>query len=93
MLVNCIAFFPRPVRQLSPAQVASANAFGGDRLANLTYLDQTQVVSFMIAIVVVCLAGAWKWLQGWQQHELLVAQRLAAPIKAVISTVQTGPPA
>ncbi|TML91514.1 MAG: hypothetical protein E6G08_00435 [Actinobacteria bacterium] len=56
-------------------------------------LDQTQVVSFMIAIVVVCLAGAWKWLQGWQQHELLVAQRLAAPIKAVISTVQTGPPA
>ena len=47
-------------------------------------LDQTQIVSFMIAIVAVCLAGAWKWLQGWQQHELLVAQKLAAPIKAVI---------
>jgi len=47
-------------------------------------LDQTQVVSFMIAIVAVCLASAWKWLQGWQQHELLVAQKLAAPIKAVI---------
>jgi hypothetical protein len=47
-------------------------------------LDQTQVVSFMIAIVALCLAGAWKWLQGWQQHELLVAQRLAAPLKPVI---------
>jgi hypothetical protein len=43
--------------------------------------DQTQLVSFMIAIVAVCLAMAWKWLQGWQQHELLVAQKLAAPIK------------
>jgi hypothetical protein len=52
-------------------------------------LDQTQVVSFMIAIVVVCLAGAWKWLQGWQQDELLVAQRLAAPLKAVIASVPT----
>jgi hypothetical protein len=59
-------------------------------------LDQTQVVSFMIAIVAVCLAGAWKWLQGWQQHELLVAQRLAAPLKAVISAVPAlavAPPA
>jgi hypothetical protein len=43
--------------------------------------DQTQLVSFMIAIVAVCLAMAWKWLQGWQQHEFLVAQKLAAPIK------------
>jgi hypothetical protein len=55
-------------------------------------LDQTQVVSFMIAIVVVCLASAWKWLQGWQQHELLVAQRLAAPLKAVISAIPVAPP-
>lgn len=49
-------------------------------------LDQTQIVSFMIAIVAVCLAAAWKWLSGWQQHELLVAQKLAAPVKAVVST-------
>lgn len=57
-------------------------------------LDQTQIVSFMIAIVAVCLAGAWKWLQGWQQHELLVAQRLAAPIKPVIAflTPKSPPP-
>jgi hypothetical protein len=56
-------------------------------------LDQTQIVSFMIAIVAVCLAAAWKWLQGWQQHELLVAQKLAAPLKAVINTtvVQSTP--
>jgi hypothetical protein len=46
----------------------------------------------MIAIVVVCLASAWKWLQGWQQHELLVAQRLAAPLKAVISAIPVAPP-
>jgi hypothetical protein len=52
-------------------------------------LDQTQIVSFMIAIVAVCLAGAWKWLQGWQQHELLVAQKLAAPLKPIIGTPPT----
>ena len=50
-------------------------------------LDQTQIVSFMIAIVAVCLAGSWKWLQGWQQHELLVAKGLAAPIKPVIALI------
>lgn len=50
--------------------------------------DQTQLVSFMIAIVAVCLATAWKWLQGWQQHELLVAQRLAAPIKTKATQIQ-----
>jgi hypothetical protein len=55
-------------------------------------LDQTQIVSFMIAIVAVCLAGAWKWLQGWQQHELLVAQGLAAPIKPVIAMIRPQPP-
>jgi hypothetical protein len=55
-------------------------------------LDQTQIVSFMIAIVAVCLAGAWKWLQGWQQHELLVAQGLAAPIKPVIAMTRPQPP-
>lgn len=52
-------------------------------------LNQTQIVSFMIAIVAVCLAAAWKWLQGWQQHELLVAKGLAAPIKPVIGNVPT----
>ena len=50
--------------------------------------DQNQLVSFMIAIVGVCLAVAWKWLQGWQQHELLVAQRLAAPIKTKATEIQ-----
>lgn len=54
-------------------------------------LDQTQVVSFMIAIVAVCLASAWKWLQGWQQHEFLVAQKLAAPIKAIVVSSLENP--
>jgi hypothetical protein len=34
-------------------------------------------------------AAAWKWLHGWQQHELLVAQRLAAPIKPVLTPTIT----
>jgi hypothetical protein len=51
--------------------------------------DQTQLISFMISIVVVCLAIAWKWLQGWQQHELLVAEGRAAPIKT--KPTQTAP--
>jgi hypothetical protein len=55
-------------------------------------LDQTQIVSFMIAIVAVCLAGAWKWLQGWQQHELLVAQRLAVPLKPVVANLPAPTP-
>lgn len=52
-------------------------------------LDQTQVASVMVSIVVVCLGAAWKWLQGWQQHELLVAQGAAAPVKPVVGPAPT----
>src|SRR5664279_95364 len=44
-------------------------------------LDQTQIVAFMIAVSTSALTAAWKWLQGWQQHESLVAQGLAPPRK------------
>ena len=50
------------------------------------HLDQNQIVAFMTAAAVSAIAAGWKWLQGWQQHEALVAQGLDVPVKA-------GPPA
>jgi hypothetical protein len=49
------------------------------------HLDQNQVVAFMTAAAVSAIAAGWKWLQGWQQHEALVAQGKDVPVKA-------GPP-
>jgi len=49
------------------------------------HLDQNQIVAFMTAAAVSALTAGWKWLQGWQQHEALVAQGLDVPVKA-------GPP-
>jgi hypothetical protein len=45
-------------------------------------LDQTQVTSFMVAATTTALGAGWKWLQGWQQHERLVAEGKAAPVKS-----------
>ena len=38
------------------------------------HLDQNQIVAFMTAAAVSAITAGWKWLQGWQQHEALVAQ-------------------
>jgi hypothetical protein len=38
------------------------------------HLDQNQIVAFMTAAAVAAITAGWKWLQGWQQHEALVAQ-------------------
>ena len=81
-VINRVVLILAPFLTVAAAWIAAVVA---DNIPGLQ-LDQTQVVSFMIAIVAVCLAAAWKWLQGWQQHELLVAQKLAAPVKAVVST-------
>jgi hypothetical protein len=45
------------------------------------HLDQSQIVAFMAAAAVSALAAGWKWLQGWQQHEALVARGLDVPVK------------
>ncbi len=45
------------------------------------HLDQNQIVAFMTAAAVSALTAGWKWLQGWQQHEALVAQGLDVPVK------------
>lgn len=41
------------------------------------HLDEAQITAFMIAASTAALGSAWKWLQGWQQHEQLVAHGLA----------------
>jgi len=46
------------------------------------HLDQNQIVAFMAAAAVSVITAGWKWLQGWQQHEQLVAQGQDVPRKA-----------
>lgn len=43
------------------------------------HLDQGQMSAFMVTASTTALAASWKWLHGWQQHELLVAQGIDAP--------------
>ncbi|WP_207939274.1 hypothetical protein, partial [Actinomadura darangshiensis] len=47
------------------------------------HLDETQVTAFMVAATTAALGSGWKWLQGWQQHERLVADGKATPVKSV----------
>lgn len=46
------------------------------------HLDETQVTTFMVAATTAALGSGWKWLQGWQQHERLVADGKAAPVRS-----------
>jgi hypothetical protein len=46
------------------------------------HLNQSEIVSFMIAASASAIAAGWKWLQGWQQHEQLVADGKAKPLKS-----------
>lgn len=45
------------------------------------HLDQNQIVAFMTAASVSAITAGWKWLQGWQQHEALVAEGKGVPVK------------
>ena len=56
-------------------------------------LDQTQIVAFMVVASTSALTAAWKWLQGLQQHERLVAEGKAKAIKpgAAPEAVRTTP--
>jgi hypothetical protein len=49
------------------------------------HLDKNQIVAFMTASAVSAITAGWKWLQGWQQHEALVAQGLDVPRKPGLS--------
>jgi len=46
------------------------------------HLNQSEIVSFMVAASVSAMAAGWKWLQGWQQHEQQVADGKAKPLKS-----------
>jgi hypothetical protein len=46
------------------------------------HLNQSEIVSFMVAASVSAIAAGWKWLQGWQQHEQQVADGKAKPLKS-----------
>lgn len=46
-------------------------------------LDKGQIVAFMVTVATATLTAAWKWLQGWQQHEQNVADGKSPPVKRV----------
>jgi hypothetical protein len=43
-------------------------------------LDRGQVVAFMVTASTATLTAAWKWLEGWQQHEQNVAEGKVLPL-------------
>jgi hypothetical protein len=44
-------------------------------------LDPNQIIALMVAVTTTALSAGFKWLQGWQQHEQLVAEDHAVPVK------------
>ncbi|SDI86680.1 hypothetical protein SAMN05444157_0547 [Frankineae bacterium MT45] len=46
-------------------------------------LDPSQIAAFMLTATTAVLSTTWKWMQGWQQHELLVSQGSVAPRRHV----------
>ena len=78
----------RFVAILTPVFAVAAGWFAGliAQVVPGAHLDQNQIVAFMTAASVSAIAAGWKWLQGWQQHEALVAQGKDVPRKP-------GPPA
>jgi hypothetical protein len=77
------SFIGRFVALLTPIFVIAAGTIAGYVAKHFSgvALDQTQIVALMIAAATAALSAAWKWLQGWQQHEQLVAAGMARPRK------------
>ena len=72
----------RWVALLTPVFVVVA-AWAARRVAQLVpgaHLDQTELVSLMVASATAALAAVWKWFEGWHQHELLVAEHKEQPL-------------
>lgn len=72
----------RWVALLTPVFVVVA-AWAAGRVAQLmpgAHLDQTELVSLMVAGATAALAAVWKWFVGWHQHELLVAEGKEQPL-------------
>jgi hypothetical protein len=76
------SLIPRFVALLTPVFVIASAWVAGlaaQVLPGLA-LDQGQIATFMTSASVAALASAWKWLQGWQQHERRVAEGSASPV-------------
>ncbi|QXJ22489.1 hypothetical protein AGRA3207_003493 [Actinomadura graeca] len=73
----------RFVALFTPVFVVAAGWFAGlvAQIVPGAHLDETQLTTFMIAAMTAALGSGWKWLQGWQQHERLVAEGKATPLK------------
>jgi len=73
----------RFVAILTPVFAVAAGWFAGviAQAVPGAHLDQNQIVAFMTAAAVSAITAGWKWLQGWQQHEALVARGLDVPVK------------
>jgi hypothetical protein len=71
----------RGVALLTPLFALLAGGIAGEasHLVPGLKLDKSQLVAFMVVVATSALTSAWKWLDGWQQHELLVAQKVVAP--------------
>jgi hypothetical protein len=72
----------RFVALLTPVFAMAAGWLAGvvARAVPGAHLDQNQLVVFMVAAVTAALAAGWKWLQGWQQHERMVAEGMEQPV-------------
>ena len=72
----------RFVALLTPVFVVAAGWIAGAvaKAVPGAHLDQGQLVTFMVAGATAALAAAWKWLQGWQQHERMVAEHKEQPV-------------
>ena len=72
----------RFVALLTPVFVVAAGWVAGvvARAVPGAHLNQGELVAFMVTAATAALTVAWKWLQGWQQHERLVAEGKEQPI-------------
>jgi len=78
----------RFVALLTPVFTVLAGAGAGWVAENIpgVALDPAQITAFMVAAAGSALTAAWKWLQGWQQHERMVAFGSAAARRAAPPT-------
>lgn len=74
----------RGVALFTPVFAVAAGWLAGvvAQLVPGAHLDETQVTTFMVAASTAALGSGWKWLQGWQQHERLVADGKTAPVRS-----------
>ncbi|WP_433476129.1 hypothetical protein ACQPZP_03250 [Spirillospora sp. CA-142024] len=74
----------RGVALFTPVFAVAAGWLAGivAQLVPGAHLDETQVTAFMVAATTATLGSGWKWLQGWQQHEQLVAEGKSSPVKS-----------